>query len=496
MWWHMELLGNGIDYASNKPLRISIDDKKFVDSILNKKTKLKELIRSTSFATSFRYGTEFDLGMDIRDPKSAGWTFLINGNDPQKNEIIEKIRPLAEYRHMENPDLPLIYNGEDHQEWFKWLNENYYFPAIAENKNPAYYILMVGSPELIPFQFQSFVDSAACVGRLDYDSLNDINSYVDKIIRLENSEPIVDRKALVFGTDHGIITDPDTGWQYKDATMLSRKYMAEPIADFISNKIGVGVERLIGDDATKDNLVKSTFLKRPALVYTASHGLSAMTDMYGNPYPLKVQKRYNGAIVCGDNDPEGRNRYFAGSDVPTFESFCEGSVFFQFACLGYGTPFQSDFAYWSLMEEGEGGVPLDEDLNKTTPFVADLPKRMLAHSKGPVAYIGHVDNAWVHGFADPDNPEIEKEWHPRIAPFVNAIRMLLDGQTVGLSLGDMNKRYDLLSCVLASYMDGIKTGRIDPESETIVHQIAETFMTRNDAQNYMVYGDPAARIVL
>lgn len=492
----MELLGNGIDCSSNKPLRISIDEKKFVSSLINKKADFKKLVRSTSFASSFRRGTEFGLGIDIRDPKSAGWTFLINGNDPQKTEIIERIRPLAEHRHMENPDSPLIYNGEENPYWFKWINENYYFPAISENKSPAYYVLMVGNPELIPFHFQSFLDSSACVGRLDYSSLSDISSYVDKIIRLENSEPIVERKALVFGTDHGIITDPDTGQTYKDATMLSRRYMAEPIADFISNKIGVDVERLIGDDATKDNFVKSTYNKKPALVYTASHGLSAMTDEYGNPLPLSTQKSYNGSIVCADTDNDGRPKYFAGIDVPAFDDFCEGSIFFQFACLGYGTPEISDFAYWSLAEEGEEGEPLPEDLNKTTPFIADLPMRMLAHSKGPVAYIGHVDNAWLHGFDDPDNPEIEKQWHPRIAPFVNAVRMLLDGQTVGFSMADMNSRYNFLSGMLSNYMDGIKTGMIDPEDKTIVHQIAETFMTRNDAQNFLIYGDPAARIVL
>ncbi len=33
-------------------------------------------------------------------------------------------------------------------------------------------------------------------------------------------------------------------------------------------------------------------------------------------------------------------------------------------------------------------------------FVAALPKRLLAHPRGPIAYAGHRDTAWRHGFAD------------------------------------------------------------------------------------------------
>ena len=43
-------------------------------------------------------------------------------------------------------------------------------------------------------------------------------------------------------------------------------------------------------------------------------------------------------------------------------------------------------------------------LNSERDFVAALPKRLLAHPRGPIAFVGHVDTAWFHGFDDPNNP--------------------------------------------------------------------------------------------
>jgi len=67
--------------------------------------------------------------------------------------------------------------------------------------------------------------------------------------------------------------------------------------------------------------------------------------------------------------------------------------------------------------------------------VAALPKRLLSHPNGPIAFIGHVDAAWMHGFVDnPDHPDILDRWHRRIEPFVSALNSLLEVQPVGLAL--------------------------------------------------------------
>ena len=67
---------------------------------------------------------------------------------------------------------------------------------------------------------------------------------------------------------------------------------------------------------------------------------------------------------------------------------------------------------------------------------------MLAHPKSSIAYIEHVDSAMLAGFDDPNNPDLKtlnKQWHPRMAPFTRGVSMLLEGQPVGLAMTYMNR---------------------------------------------------------
>jgi hypothetical protein len=214
-------------------------------------------------------------------------------------------------------------------------------------------------------------------------------------------------------------------------------------------------------------------------VYTASHGLGAPSE------DLEVQKRVNGAICC-QRTPDVRTTkdwLFTADDVPADESFLEGAVFFQFACFGYGTPAESDFMHWL------GGKPL----NAKEDFVAALPKRLLAHPRGPVAFIGHVDTAWLHGFDDPELPFPTGLWDRRIAPFVQALNRLLAVEPVGRAMATMNDRYSTTNAILTGAYDRLRRGRVQQTPE-FWSKLAETFVVRSDAQNYLVFGDPAARL--
>jgi hypothetical protein len=284
---------------------------------------------------------------------------------------------------------------------------------------------------------------------------------------------VVGREVIVFATDAGP-TDP---------THYSRHYMAEPIADLIQNDLKLRTIRVLGDQATKPGLAAALKGKRPAVVYTASHGLGAVGEKF------EVQAKYNGSICCQTNGPLTLDGLFGAGDVPAdSEPFLEGAVFFQFACYGYGTPAMSEYAHW-LDKPGKETPNADRD------FVAAFPKRLLAHPKGPIAFIGHLDTAFLHGFADPNAPDTLDRWHNRVQPFVNAVRMLLDVQPSGLSLQSMNERYATLNAVLANTYDRVQRGKMEwtPASQA---RFLDSWITRGDAQNYMVFGDPAVRVRL
>jgi hypothetical protein len=367
---------------------------------------------------------------------------------------------------MNNPKAPLLFSNEGPDEWFDWLLDNY---SSLEMEQVPHYVLIVGSPQQVPFHFQSLLSSAAAVGRVSYDSLDDLDTYVKKILKLETmSSPVTTRDAIFFAPDAGL----------GDATYFSRRYMAEPMAETIEKKSGLKIQKLIGDQATKGGLVGAVQSTRPALVYTASHGLAAPSES------LAIQKRYNGAICCQPSGDESlRQRLYSTDDVLVGEPFLEGSVFFQFACYGYGTPAESDFMHWLNRPT----------FNSTADFVAALPKRLLAQPGGPIAFIGHVDTAWLHGFDDPESPHLLERWHPRIEPFVYAVLQLLETNPVGLAMSRFPKRYDITNAQLTSTFDRLQRGSLQM-TPTLRTKLAQVFITRSDAQNYMIFGDPAVRL--
>jgi hypothetical protein len=428
---------------------------------------VRSMARATSEGVAFR-GEVRRVALDPGDPKAAGWTYLINTKNPLKKEIEAVLKPLAQHRGMPEPKQPLPFGDEPPEQWLDWLHDHYYALELEGKKVP-HYILIVGGPDQVPFRFQSLIDSVANVGRVDFDKTEDLKSYVDKLIRLETAQdPAVERDVVVFAPDGGP----------SDPTYYSREYMAKPLADHITKEFGLPTRTVFGDDATKENLIKALRGKRPALVYTASHGLGATNES------LDIQKRLNGAICCQCPGQLTLDDLFAGEDIPMEEPFLEGAIFFQFACFGYGTPAESDYTHW-LQNVPEKYAQED--------FVAALPKRLLAHPRGPIAYIGHLDTAFLHGFADPEEPQTLDRWHTRIEPFVAAINRLLRVQPSGLAMEDMNNRYSVCNAILTNTYDRQQRGTLKWTDE-LGRRFLDYWIIRSDAQNYMIFGDPAAHL--
>lgn len=428
-------------------------------------------------ATEFRDIKERVPESDKSDPKAVGWTFLINSRDPHRNDIINAVRPLAEDRGMKNVDDPILFNGEPMDAWYNWLGKNYDREPGTE---PPHYILIIGGPDQVPFDFQSFLGIAASVGRIHFDSIDDLKNYVNKIIRLEkDNAPIVNPESVFFATDGG----------WPDPTYYSRLYMAQPLAKYVNDKFGFKTQNIIGDEATKKRLLESLNGSKAAVIYTASHGMAAPDE------GLELQKRINGAICCQkteDEEPED-NWLFSADDIPIDyrKSFLEGSVFFQFACFGYGTPKESVYNRWL------GRTPR---LNAQEDFIAALPKKLLAHPKGPIGFIGHVDLAWLHGFDDPKNPDLPEiqgnQWDIRIKPFLKALEVLLHKRRpIGRAMVEMSKRLAQMSDLFATRSTLMENNEI-PKTSQFRDRLTLDFINRNDAKNYMIFGDPAARLLI
>jgi hypothetical protein len=461
----MKIMVPAVDAVSGKLLVDPVDEQELGEILLGRLPvqgpEVAKLSFATATGTTFRSARERPQQPDAGDPTAVGWTYLIASSEPERDRIAEAIGPLAKRRGMKDVTAPFEFDGRPPEEWTEWLLEHYW---KLEEQAP-HYVLIVGGPDRVPFHFQALLDSVASVGRLAFDDIGDLSTYVGKVIRVEDgSSRACANEAVVFSTDGGL----------NDPTHYSRRYMAEPIAQQIA-QAGSGVTKLLAEDATRDRLLTTLAGRQPALLYSASHGAGLPRGSQED------RERLNGAVVC-QGEPAAGLELFSAADVPE-DPFLEGGIFFQFACFGYGTPAESDFNHWL----GEDRFNADRD------FVAALPNKLLAHPRGPIAYVGHVDLAWLHGFADPDAPDLLEAWSPRLAPFNSAVRMLLEPQPIGLAMQEMNKRFDIGNAVLATTFDRQERGKL-PQTDEVRARLVDAFITRSDAQNYLVLGDPAVHV--
>jgi hypothetical protein len=153
-------------------------------------------------------------------------------------------------------------------------------------------------------------------------------------------------------------------------------------------------------------------------------------------------------------------------------------VAFLFACYGAGTPDKDQFVS-DLSEAGTAPPPAAK------PFIAALPRRLLAHPKGgALAVIGHIDRAWSFSMQAANVSD------PQIGTFRNSLVSILSGTPVGHAMSErFGARYGELSTLLLNLISPTATGR--PPSDD---QLVSAWIERNDAQNYVLLGDPAVRI--
>jgi hypothetical protein len=232
-----------------------------------------------------------------------------------------------------------------------------------------------------------------------------------------------------------------------------------------------GATKLVKDGATHKALtgVLASDAPAPALLFSATHG---MAWPKGDSHQLANQ----GALLCQDWPGLAnidRSHYFAGADVPN-DARLTGMVAFLFACFGGGTPPRDRFAY-------QPGSPPEELADE--PFLGALPKRLLSHPKGGMlACIAHVERAWGYSI-------VGQTTEPQIGVFQHALERLLMGQPVGLAVQEFNDKCAVASVSLTNLLAHASAGQAVDDV-----QLLTTWAERNDAEGYVVVGDPAVRL--
>jgi hypothetical protein len=104
-------------------------------------------------------------------------------------------------------------------------------------------------------------------------------------------------------------------------------------------------------------------------------------------------------------------------------------------------------------------------------------------SAGALAVVGHIDRAWGYSLE-------AQGAGAQIQPFKNLIAKLLRGDPIGRATIDFSQRFATYSADLLNRLDPSTPGArpvADPG-------LASAWVERNDAQSYIVLGDPAVRL--
>jgi hypothetical protein len=418
----------------------------------------------------------FELPFGVTEKlEDAGWGIVFHEDTPP--EVRKALDPLIELRRKRAADRLKVLDykkGEQVRDWYQRQGTS------AGNLDPdkvPYYLLLIGGPDLIPFEFQYLVGVEYATGRLAFDKAEDYERYARSTVSYESAKAVLNAREIAYwGTRH--LGD--------GATNLSASMLIDPLANGVPGSTGLLKQAIntqvrydrklsLGDDATKANLLQALHAQKPpAMLFTASHGLSMRSGQDG-------QTATQGALLCQDWPGFGSVRTehcLAATDIAD-DANVNGTVAMLFACYGAGTPDMDQFLK-DLSQAGKA-PPLAPQ-----PFVAALPRRLLAHPNGSaLAVIGHVDRAW--GFS----MQAAKVADPQIATFRNSIGDILSGLPVGHAMcGRFGARFAELSAMLLSATAPNAAVASRPTDRDLVNRWIE----RNDAQNFVLLGDPAVRV--
>ncbi len=428
-------------------------------------------------------GSEADYGVsaaEVDDPNDlteTGWAVLFSPSAGA--EIQQALEPLLKLRREQAGDLFKIFQGEDgfvasDQDAYGWLKR--YQLNLDQPVNPRsgipYYLLIVAPPEEISFEFQYTLDIQWAVGRIWFPDAAEFRRYAESVVRYESADDVTtSRQVAVFAPEH----------EFDRATQLFTRHVAKPLvngADPIGRKRKYGLQAFLGEDATRETLhrIWSGSLEHgpPALLFSGGHGMAFRA---GDP----AQESSQGAIVCQDWEgyPLRREDYYTASDLPAAAKI-HGLVHFFFACYGAGWPHFDNFS-----REKKEPVTI-----APKPMLARLPQALLAHPNGgALAVIGHVDRAWAYSFQSSDNVA-------QIDSFRDATARILRGERLGNAMDQFNIRWATLSEKLAELQyEWSLRDATDSDFETQkAKQISTQWVARDDARNYIVFGDPAVQL--
>ncbi len=414
------------------------------------------------------------------DLSEAGWGVIFPFNpDPalqaRTDAIKAQLKPLLDLRHtqVQSSRLFQVFDGPtlgvtpglSANSWAVSRGVSLTAPVDPYKGGVPFYLLIIGSPEDISFEFQALLKMQWAVGRLHFDDPEDYGRYARAVVEYESPAytPVQRKNVAVWMTRN----------EDDDATLMLSSALAQDFLDpdspLGSGKANFSVDAFVAEKATKAQLAE--ILRGnlpggpPAVIFTGSHGTQyppADPHLRERQGALITQEWLPGAAV-------GTANQFAGEDIPA-DAQLQGTFAFLFACFGGGCP-QNDSYSWNPDGSPRQIAPV--------PMISRLPQVLLA--RGVLAVFAHLDVAYAYSFADGNDT-------PQPQVIRTPLELLMRGKRAGLAGDSFTSLWSALAIqVSESTPRALGVAARAPE----LAAFANLSIARDDARNYLVLGDPA-----
>jgi hypothetical protein len=321
------------------------------------------------------------------------------------------------------------------------------------------YLLILGTPEEIPWELQYVLNSHYAVGRVHLSG-DDLDNYVTALRSDWSGSTAKIDNAVIWAVNQG---SSDITGLMRDA--IAAQLYAKLAAD---TDLAAGTQFLDGSEkATAAQLINALLQAKPSLVVTTSHGQTYPLDnsqLLGNNLGLLVDQDYTSLSI------EDLLRGWQP----------DGVIWYAHACCSAGSSAQTLFD--GLCLEGSEVDRVLKGVAKIGNRVAPLPTALLGAKQPARAFIGHIEPTFDWTLRNPDTRQLLTDSLGRA--FYNE---LYQPSPIGHAV---RQCYDRLSSLYASYdAELLAFGRGASASRDA---LLRDLLCARDVQSTVILGDPTA----
>lgn len=398
--------------------------------------------------------------------EEAGWGVITAVNDPARDSILNnELAPLLKRRHDATPERFKTLEYRPGETAAAFLARYGLRSGFTDPDLLPYYLLIVASPEEIPFTFQNNLSASYAVGRLWFDNPQGFASYARHLVDFERRGGNSEHSTAFFGA-----ANPDD-----PASNFAAQMFLRPLFERMQRENRNWKTDLTPPEAANKASLREIMERgRLGLLVTTGQGVTFPPD-----HPR--QRIHQGGIVCQDwpGPKAWKNElppdfYFSGEDIhPQID--LSGMISFHLSDYSLGTPVRSD---------AQAVLFSDAPLLSNRPFIAGLPQELLARGRA-LAAVGLIDKFWNTAF-----PNLTLFAPDMLVVAESCLRRLLQGATLGVAMEVFRQRATELNSQFSMLREEAQFGKkVDSQ------EIVATWATMSTILNLAIFGDPAVRLI-